>query len=206
MKEKKRPLIIGLTGGLASGKSTVLKFFQQLGIDTFSADIVVHELISNNGAAYPIILKHFGQDILLENHEINRAKLRSIIFNQATEKHWLEQLLHPLVRDSLFKQAHQAKSSYVIIEIPLLAEAEAPIEWIDRILVIDADEATRQDRAEKRSGLSKNQSRAIINQQASRQKRNAISDDILINNNNLLQLELEVKQLHNKYKSLAMTL
>lgn len=197
------PFIIGLTGGLASGKSTVLHFFQKLGIDTFSADTVVHHLIAPSGIAYPDILEHFGSTILTANQDIDRSKLRTIIFNNPMEKAWLEALLHPLVRKLLFEQASQAESSYVIVEIPLLAETNTPYEWIDRILVVDTDEAEQQKRAKQRSGLTESQSRAIIDQQAPRQKRLQIADDVL-HNNDLSLLELNVKQLHNKYLSLAL--
>lgn len=194
---------IGLTGGLASGKSSVLDFFRQLGIDTFSADKVVHQLMAKDNFAYRTIVDHFGDNLLNSENEIDRLKLRKIIFNSPEEKNWLENYLHPLVRNSLLKQRNNAISPYVVIEIPLLAESKTPFEWINRILVVDADEETQQLRAQNRSGLSITESRRILNQQAKREQRNRIAHDIIINHGNLAELEAQVKILHIKYLKLA---
>jgi len=190
---------IGLTGGLASGKSTVLELFRKQGIDTFSADNVVHQLMAKDGLAYSNIVTHFGKNILNSENNIDRTKLRAIIFNNPEEKIWLEHCLHPLVRTTLLEQRNQSTSPYVMIEIPLLAESKTPYEWIDRVLVVDADEETQQLRAQQRSGLSQNESREIINQQATREKRNHMADDIIINHGNLAELEAQVKVLHTQY-------
>ena len=190
---------IGLTGGLASGKSTVLEFFHKLGIDTLSADNVVHQLMANDGIAYPTIVDHFGEKILNSKKNIDRAKLRAIIFNTPEEKIWLEHYLHPLVRATLLEQRDKSTSPYVVIEIPLLAESKTSYEWINRILVVDADQETQQLRAQKRSGLSNAESRHILNQQVSRQARNNLADDIIINHGDLPELEHQVKALHYKY-------
>ncbi|MES2205054.1 MAG: dephospho-CoA kinase [Pseudomonadota bacterium] len=194
---------IGLTGGLASGKSTVLEFFRKLGIDTFSADNVVHQLMANDGLAYSSIVNHFSKTILDAENKINRAKLREIIFNTPEEKRWLENYLHPLVRATLLEQRDKSKSPYVVIEIPLLAESKTPFEWINRILVIDADEKIQQLRAQQRSGLSEAESRHILNQQASRQIRNRIADDMIVNHGDLFELEHQVNTLHYKYLKLS---
>lgn len=191
--------IVGLTGGLASGKSTALNYFHALGIDTFSADNVVHQLMANEGLAYSTIIHHFGKIILNSEKKIDRTKLRTIIFSSPEEKGWLEHYLHPLVRQSLLEQCQKSTSPYVVVEIPLLAESKTPFEWINRILVIDADEATQQLRALKRSGLSTTESRDILNQQASRQKRNGIADDIIVNHGDLLKLEHQISTLHQDY-------
>lgn len=193
---------IGLTGGLASGKSTALECFRKLGIDTLSADKVVHQLMANDGIAYPVIVNHFGKDILNAENQIDRTKLRTIIFQIPEEKRWLENYLHPLVRASLLEQSQQSTSPYVVIEIPLLAEAQTPYEWIDRIVVVDANETTQQIRAQHRSGLSKNESRHILDQQATRQKRNSLADDIITNNGDFSELERQIKILHKKYLNL----
>lgn len=200
---KKIPLTIGLTGGLASGKSTVLAFFRNLHIDTFSADTIVHQLMSPQGAAYTQILKHFGPDILCNKQNIDRTRLRKHVFQNAAEKKWLENCLHPLVRSELLRQVQLANSPYVVIEIPLLAESINAYQWLDRILVIDSDEERQQQRAKLRSNLTQQEINAIIQQQASRQERQKIADDLILNTNDLKQLELEVKRLHNKYLGLT---
>lgn len=193
---------VGLTGGLASGKSTVLAFFRKLGVDTFSADHVVHQLMANHGLAYTAIVDHFGTTILNSEKMIDRAKLRTLIFNAPHEKKWLEHYLHPLVRQSLLEQCAKATSPYVVVEIPLLTESQTPFEWIDRVLVVDSHEEAQQLRAQKRSGLSKAESHHILNQQATRQKRNATADDIITNFGDLKELELQVNTLHKKYLAL----
>ena len=195
--------VVGLTGGLASGKSTVLGFFHKLGINTFSADQVVHQLMANDGLAYSAILTHFGNNIINSENKIDRAKLRSIIFNSPAEKRWLEHYLHPLVRKSLLEKCEKSTSMYVVVEIPLLAESQTSFEWIDRVLVVDADEAIQQLRAQHRSGLSKNESRCILDLQASREKRNSLANDLIINDGNLSALEQQVKELHRQYLKLA---
>ncbi len=196
-------LTVGLTGGLASGKSTVLELFHKLGIETLSADKIVHCLIENGGAAYSTIIDHYSESILTSEKNIDRAKLRQIIFSSPEEKRWLEQRLHPLVRSSLLKLLEKVTSPYAVIEIPLLAESETPFEWLDRVLVVDTDEATQQLRARLRSGLTQQESRNILDQQATRQKRNSIADDVIVNQGSLFELELQVKELHNKYLELA---
>lgn len=200
--EKKLPFIVGLTGGLAAGKSTVLAFFQQLNIATFSADDIVHQLISPQGSAYKKILDYFGVEIINDKQEIDRPRLRKRIFTQAEEKKWLENCLHPLVRHKLLEGVKQANSPYVVIEIPLLVESINAYTWIDRILVVDADEKLQQQRARQRSHLKQQEIDNILQQQASRQARQKIADDIILNTNNLKQLELEIKQLHNNYLNL----
>ena len=194
--------IVGLTGGLASGKSTALDFFGKLGIDIFSADKVVHYLMANNGLAYSAIVAHFGENIINLEKSIDRNKLRTLIFNSPEEKRWLEHYLHPLVRASLLEQCKKSTSPYVVVEIPLLAESQTPFEWINRVLVVDAEEETQQLRAQNRSGLSPTESQPILNQQASRQKRNNLADDIVTNHGSLSELELQIKTLHKKYLKL----
>lgn len=196
-------LTVGLTGGLASGKTTVLNFFHQWGIETLSADLIVHTLMQKNSPAYTVIRDHFGENVLNPHQEIDRSKLRSLVFNSPKAKHWLENYLHPLVRQTLLAELQKISSPYAVIEIPLLAETQTPFEWINRILVIDSDEKTQQLRAEKRSGLSLNDSKKILDQQATREKRNSIAHDIVLNNRDLAALELEVKALHNKYLQLS---
>lgn len=194
---------VGLTGGLASGKSTVLGIFEKLGIETLSADNIVYELMSPQGAAYFSIIEHFGQSILDINLKIDRAQLRSLVFNSPEKKRCLENILHPLVRQRLWEQRQNLTSSYVVIEIPLLTETKIAYHYLNRVLVIDCDEKLQLLRARQRSGLSDEQSCQIIKQQASRQERNNIAHDIIINDGNLAKLELKVKELHNKYLRLS---
>ena len=191
--------IVGLTGGISSGKSTVLNFFHQLGVNTFSADDVVHQLMTQNGLAYTTIVEYFGKNILTSENDIDRSKLRARIFNSLEEKRWLEDCLHPLVRKSLLENCRNANSLYAMVEIPLLVEAKIPFEWIDRILVVDTEETTQLLRAQARSGLSEHEINNIMNQQATRNKRNSQANDLIVNVGDLNDLQRQVKKLHQSY-------
>ncbi|MCD8524766.1 MAG: dephospho-CoA kinase [Gammaproteobacteria bacterium] len=190
---------VALTGGLASGKTTVLNMFHSLGIETLNADQTAHDITHVNGIAYSNIVQHFGQDILLPNKQIDREKLRHIIFNTPREKKWLENYVHPLIRKRLFEQFLSSTSPYVVVEIPLLAESNNTYPWINYVLVIDCDEQTQYQRAKQRSGLSVEESKKIVQQQQTRQKRNMMAHDILINEGDLASLLSKVKILHEKY-------
>lgn len=195
---------VGLTGGLASGKSTVLKLFEKLGIETLSADKIVHELMHKTTPFYKDIINQFGQEILDANQEIDRKKLRNIVFNSLEKKKWLEEYIHPLVRKTLWEKGQALTSPYVMLEIPLLVENQADYAWINRILVIDCHPSLQQERALIRSHLSYEESNAIIKQQARREKRNEIADDILLNEGNIESLTVNIKKLHLVYLELAL--
>lgn len=194
---------IALTGGLASGKTTVLKMFHALGVDTLNADQTAHEITRVDGIAYLDIVQHFGQKILLSNKQIDREQLRCIIFNCPKQKKWLENYLHPLIRKRLYEQFSSSTSPYVMVEIPLFAESNDNYPWINHVLVIDCDEKIQYERAKNRSGLSLEETKKILQQQQTRQKRNLIADDILFNDGDLLSLSSKVNKLHEKYLCLS---
>lgn len=190
---------IGLTGGIGSGKSTVINLFRLQGAGIIDADLIARELVEQDQPAYERIVEHFTSAILDDRKNIDRRKLRQIIFESPSEKIWLESLLHPLIRQEIIKQANLLDTPYVIIDIPLLKRRE-DFPYLNRILVIDCSEKTQIQRVAQRDGISEAEAAKIINAQISRQQRNALADDMIFNDeNNLTKLKIAVKKLHEKY-------
>jgi dephospho-CoA kinase len=192
-------VIIGLTGGIGCGKSTVAALFAHLGIDIVDADLIAKQLVEPGLAAFNEIVDHFGQTILMDDYTLDRGKLAGIIFQHPQQKEWLETLLHPLIREEIIKQSAAAQSPYVVIDIPLLTEHVAQYPFVHRVLVIDAPKKVQIERAMKRRGKTKAQVEAIIAHQASREERLAIASDTIINNKDLAHLQQSVDQLHLYY-------
>ena len=160
-------MIIGLTGGIGSGKSEVSRRFEQLGITVVDADIVAREVVNIGSVALSEISAHFGQDILNADGSLNRAKLRSRIFETPDEKYWLENLLHPIIRKEIVTQLAQSKTPYTILSSPLLLETKQD-ELVNRILVIDATENMQIERASARDTNNKEQIKKIMAAQINR--------------------------------------
>lgn len=198
----KKPFVVAITGGIGSGKSTVADIFHNHGIDIIDADLITRKLITNNVDINMQLKKRFGPEILDENQQIDRAKVRKIVFNNAIEKHWLERLLHPLVEQELEKQLTQSSTPYCIVVIPLLAE-KGRYPFIDRVLVIDSPEPLQIARATKRDNSSAELIRQMMMTQASRNARLEIADDVIVNDGDLKHLEEEVGKLHKYYLSNA---
>lgn len=195
-------LIIGLTGGIGSGKSAVANFFKEQNIAVASADEINHQLLQKGSPAHQKIYEHFGPSCLAENQEIDRQKLRNIIFKQPQEKTWLEKLLHPIITEELKKFVLQSTGPYCVLEIPLLLEANLNI-TVDRILVVDIPEEQQISRAQQRSNLSTEELKTIISLQMPRSERLQHADDILNNSGTLAQLKEKVLKLHEFYLALA---
>jgi dephospho-CoA kinase len=201
---RKSPLIIGLTGGIGSGKSEVTRRFAKLGICIVDADEVAREVVLPGQAALSEIAQHFGEDILTANGELDRAKLRNIIFDSPDEKRWLENLLHPLINQIIRTRLAQAESAYAILASPLLLETQQHT-LVDRVLIIDTSEALQLARASKRDNSNSEQIKAIMASQISRTERLARADDIVHNLGVIDELDAQVQQLHQQYLSLAQT-
>lgn len=195
-------LRVGLTGGMGSGKSTVADFFKKYGAPIIDADQIAHALTKKNTFSYQKIITHFGKNILQDDYNIDRKKLREIIFSNASEKKWLEDFLHPLIREKMQLDMKKLNTPYCICVIPLLTESKK-IDFIDRILVIDAPLDTQIARAKKRDRAKKTDIQKIIDAQVSRSARLKIADDIITNISDLQSLEKQVKQLHEKYLALT---
>ncbi len=195
-------LKIGLTGGIASGKSTVASFFSALGAPVIDADIIAREVIGDHAVLAPII-QHFGQKILDDRGQLNRSLLRAIIFENGAERIWLENLLHPIIIKQIHGQISELKAPYCIIVIPLLIEATQPYEIIDRILVVDASESMQIERTQARDQIALALIHKMLESQASRAKRCASADEIINNDGDLPKLKQKVEHLHQYYLQLA---
>jgi len=196
-------LIIGLTGGIGSGKSTVAKLFSAKGVTVVDADQCSRIVVEPGQPALADIQKRFGKNILLPDGTLDRPQLRKIIFENPSDKKWLEQLLHPLIFAEILQQLEKAPGTYAILESPLLIEAgQSAI--CERTLVVDVTEEEQIKRAIKRDNNSKELIEAIMKTQACRSDRLAKADDVIDNNNsNLEGLEEQVTHLHQKYLALS---
>lgn len=188
---------VGLTGGIGSGKSTVAKLFEAFGAPVIDADQIAHELTAIGKPALEKISSHF-KGVLKADGSLDRAKLREQIFNHPTEKDWLENLLHPLIRKEMLSQLMHLNVPYCILVIPLLAE-KMNIHFLDRILVVDAPEDLQIERATARDKRSREEIEAILKSQVTREARIAIADDVITNAGSLEDLRQSVQALHEKY-------
>jgi dephospho-CoA kinase len=198
-----RPLRIGLTGGIASGKSTVTQRFSELGVPVIDADVASRAVVEPGTAGLQQIVQRFGSNILGPGGELNRAAMRAQIFGDPSLRKELEAILHPLIRTYMEHQAKDVVFPYLIMAIPLLIESGSPRDRVDRILVIDVDDTTRMRRLLERDGSSLDQARAILASQASRESRLAAADDVLVNDGTVTDLRQAVDRQHARYLSLA---
>ncbi|MEJ2141719.1 MAG: dephospho-CoA kinase [Gammaproteobacteria bacterium] len=194
-------LIIGLTGGIGSGKSTVAELFRQLGIPVIDTDLISRQLVEPGMPALEEIKSSFV-NVTTSAGELDRLKLRQVIFDNADKRQQLENILHPRILDEVKRQLSELHSPYVIVVIPLLAE-KGKWGFIDRVLVIDCDEQLQFQRTMKRDNQDKEQIQKIIKSQASRQQRLALASDIISNESDLDYLEQQVMQLDNEYRKMA---
>lgn len=199
---KKKPFCVALTGGIASGKTTVSDLFAALGTPIIDADVIAHQLTQKNTNTYQQITSHFGKTILNDDNSLNRKKLRELIFANPTEKKWLENLLHPLIRNAIQTQINHITYPYCICVIPLLAES-TDIHFIDRVLVIDTPVETQIKRATARDHSSSTVINNIIRAQAESNARLSIANDVIKNNDDISSLKKAVQQLHEKYLKLG---
>ncbi len=199
-------LKVGLTGGIGSGKTSVSDLFGNLGIPVIDTDVIAHKLVNDNAEVLQEIVETFGQDVLNIDGRLNRKKLAQIIFNVKQNKQLLEDILHPKIKDDVLAQLHELVSqpdhpAYAIIVVPLLFEAN--YDFIDRILVVIADEKTRIERVQQRDHRSMSEIRAIIANQLDYEEQLKESDDIIENNSNIKNLESQVSKLHKQYLQLS---
>lgn len=193
---------VGLTGGIASGKSTVADFFAELGVPIVDTDIVAREVVTPGQPALVEIRKAFGNCVIAEDGTLNRARLREVVFADDERRKELEGILHPRIRAAAFQQAAMAKGPYVIVVVPLLYESPMK-EGMNRILVVDCDEETQLARLTARDKQSEAQARRIIATQASRSERLSIADDVINSNESLAETRHAVELLHQSYLELS---
>jgi dephospho-CoA kinase len=197
-----RRLRIGLTGGIASGKSTVAQRFMELGVPVIDADVAARAVVAPGKPGLAEVLKRFGSGVLAENGELDRRALRDLIFSNPGSRRDLEAILHPLIRADMDQSAESAGGPYVVMAIPLLVESGSN-DRVDRILVVDVDEAAQLQRVMARDGCTEEQARAILASQASRSARLAAADDVLLNSGTVTDLRQGVDHLHERYLRLA---
>ena len=194
--------ILGLTGGIGSGKSAVAACFIERGIKVVDADLAARKVVEPGTPALQAIAAHFGNTLLHADGTLDRAALRNIVFNDQQERLWLEQLLHPAIGEWLTQELTSATSPYAILESPLLLETSQR-ESVEQILVVDVPKALQIERARARDNNTQAQIEAIIAAQMSREARCAKADDIIDNSGSLSDLSPHVEKLHQKYLTLA---
>ncbi|WP_348708576.1 dephospho-CoA kinase [uncultured Pseudoalteromonas sp.] len=190
--------VLGLTGGIGSGKSAVSAMFEELGIQVVDADVVAREVVEPGSIGLKKITEHFGNEILTSEGTLDRAKLRTIIFANESEKQWLNSLLHPLIRESMITQLKQATSQYVILVAPLLFENGLE-KYCDHTLLIDVPVEVQITRTTARDNVSTELAKQIIASQMSRADKQKKATDILDNNRPLEEVKIDVLKLHKKY-------
>lgn len=191
--------IVGLTGGIGSGKSTVAELFVGHGAALVDTDAIAHELTGPGGAAMPALLAEFGAEVATADGTLDRAAMRRRVFAEPTARARLEGILHPLIRRVSSERCAAATVPYVILAVPLLVESGSYRERCDRIAVVDCPESLQVERVMMRSGLSAAEVRAIMAAQASRAQRLAAADDIIGNDGDLAALAARVAGLHADY-------
>jgi dephospho-CoA kinase len=196
------PLRIGLTGGIGSGKSEAARQFAQLGAAVIDTDLIARQLVEPGQAALAEIVDVFGAGILDADGRLNRDRLRRQVFADPSRRRQLEGILHPRIRARALLEAEQAQALYCLLVIPLLAETGNDYR-LDRVLLIDCPENLQRQRARARDALSEADLDAILAAQGSRAARQAIADDIILNDADLQALTVAVKRLHQQYEALA---
>jgi dephospho-CoA kinase len=196
--------VVGLTGGIGCGKSTVTALFAAKGVQYVDADIVAREVVMPGTACLQAITEHFGTAILHSNGELNRAALRQRVFSHAAERDWLEQLLHPAIRQQMLTQLAALTSPYALLVAPLLLENKLN-RYVQRVLVIDLAESLQLERAMARDAADAAQINAIMAAQITRAERLKLADDIITNDSSLADLAPQVSALHQQYLQQAAT-
>jgi dephospho-CoA kinase len=195
-------LVIGLTGGIGSGKSAAADCFARLGAAVVDTDAIAHELTGPGGAAMPVLKSAFGKAVMAADGRLDRAMMRRQAFADVNARKRLEAILHPMIRaraDTHCQDALAAGAPYVVLVVPLLVESGAYQGRVDRIAAVDCDDETRISRVMARSGLSRTDVERIMAAQASREERLAAADDVIDNNDSLESLTLQIEELHRRY-------
>jgi dephospho-CoA kinase len=191
--------VVGLTGGIGSGKSAAARAFENLGVRVIDADAIAHELTVPGGEAMHDIRSTFGSEYVTPEGALDRSRMRDLVFADAAKKQRLESILHPLIRRRSEELVRGATSPYVIMMVPLLVESQGFRSRYQRILVVDCPESLQIARVMRRSGLKEDEVRAIMAAQATRAARLAAADDVIDNSGELDRLEAQVVALHARY-------
>jgi dephospho-CoA kinase len=197
------PYIVGLTGGIGSGKSAAAQVFEELGATVIDTDAVAHALTGPGGGAIEPIRAAFGEDYITGEGALARPRMRELVFADAGQKRLLEAILHPLIRAHSSELVRTARGPYVILMVPLLIESGDYRGRCQRILVVDCPEELQLERVIARSGIAAAQVRAIMANQVTRAARLAAADDVIDNSGDPVQLRRQVEALHLRYLQLA---
>ncbi|MGF6567956.1 dephospho-CoA kinase [Paraburkholderia sp. GAS333] len=198
--------VVGLTGGIGSGKSTVADLFAAHGVPLVDTDLIAHRITAPRGLAMPQIAAEFGEAFVAPDGSLDRAQMRALVFSDEGARKRLEAITHPLIRAETEREQHEAQGPYVIIVVPLLVESGSWKNRVNRVLTVDCSVETQIARVMNRNGFSREQVLAIIARQATREARLAAADDVIDNDNAPLELlETQVEAQHRVYLSLANT-
>ncbi len=195
--------VVGLTGGIGSGKSAAADCFAAHGISVVDTDAIAHELTAAAGAAMPALRAEFGREVAAADGALDRSRMRRLAFADPAVRWRLEGILHPMIRELAGERCRQAVSSYVILAVPLLVESGTYRQRCDRVVVVDCPESLQISRVMARNGLGETEVRAILATQASRDHRLAAADDVLANDRDLASLKAQIADLHQRYLRLA---
>jgi dephospho-CoA kinase len=195
-------LRVGLTGGIASGKTTVAELFAARGVPVIDTDEISREVVAPGEPALKRIVLEFGSEILAHDGSLDRRRLRELVFSDPVQRQRLEAILHPIIREQLRRLSLQAGGPYQVHVIPLLIEGGLEDE-VDRVLVVDAPLERQIERLLERDAESEKQARAMISAQAGRKSRLAHADDLITNEGTLADLEAQVERLHRRYLRLT---
>ncbi len=200
---KRIPLIVALTGGIGSGKSSVANMLQEMGASIVDTDEIAHRLTASSAPGAAAIREQFGAHYLLADGALDRARMRELVFADPAAKQKLEAILHPMIRTAVAAAVDAATGPYFVIVVPLLIETGAYRNLADRILVVDCSAEVQIARVMQRSGLAADAVQAIMNSQVGREERLRHADDIVRNEGDLAALRAEVQSLHRRYLALA---
>jgi dephospho-CoA kinase len=195
--------VIGLTGGIGSGKSAVAGLFARRGVTVVDTDAIAHELTAPGGTAIEAIRAAFGSDYITPEGALDRARMRALVFRDQESKRRLERILHPRIRAESAARVAAAESPYAILVVPLLVEAGIDRNRCQRVLVVDCSADTQVERVMRRSNLPEDEVRRILASQVERQQRLAAADDVVDNSGALADLDPQVERLHLRYLALA---
>jgi dephospho-CoA kinase len=202
-KIESRCATIALTGGIASGKSTVTRLFQQRGAIVFDADVIARDLVASGTPALAEIAGTFGDDILTASGELDRRQLRERIFADADARRRLEAILHPRIRIEMRRQVASCTAPCCLLAIPLLAESYENYTWVDRVLVIDVPRDVQIARLMQRDGMTLDHAQRMLDAQTTREQRLALADDVIDNSGPLVTLDSIARKLHRRYLALV---
>lgn len=197
-----RKFRVGLTGGIASGKSTVANLFVARGASLVDTDLLAREVVAPGSPLLADIVAHFGTGVLQADGTLDRGRLRDKVFTDPAERRWLEALTHPAIRALTDQRCDSATGPYVIVAIPLLVETQGA-DRFDRVLVVDCDPELQIARLQARDGASRAQAAQMLAAQATREQRLAVADDVILNDGDIATLRDQVEKLHRRYTMAA---